>query len=239
MKEPRRLLDDDADFRTLLAAVRKDGPSAVQMDKALSTAADIARADPPSGLTSLFGRTSVKFGLGLAGVAILVGAFAVSSRRQTNDSSASHSSPVDAAPTVATAPLANTVTAPEAAVASVRVDDLPTAMPEPSGPVAHAAARPAPSPAKDTFAEELALTGAARTALGRGDVASCLAAVERYQQEFRSGVFAQEIDVIGIEALAKSGEHQRARTLAARFLSTNAKSPYANRVRSVLANPEN
>lgn len=238
MKEPRRLLDDDPDFRTLLDAVRKDGPSGAQMGRALSTAADVARAGAPSSLASLFGRTSVKFGLGLAGVAILVGAFAVSSSRQTNDPSASHSSPIEAAPATNTASLANTPSTPEAAVASVRVDDLPAAMPATSSAVARTTSR-APSPAKDTFAEELALTGAARTALGRGDVASCLAAVERYQHEFRSGVFAQEIDVIGIEALAKSGEHERARALATRFLSTNAKSPYANRVRSVLANPEN
>jgi hypothetical protein len=165
----------------------------------------------------------------------------VSSSRQTHDSTAAHpspASPIEALPATSTASTANTARASEAAVASVRVDDLPAATPEASNAMPRATSRGS-TPAKDTFAEELALTGAARTALGRGDVASCLAAVERYQHEFRSGVFAQEIDVIGIEALAKSGEHERARALATRFLSTNAKSPYANRVRSVLANPEN
>jgi hypothetical protein len=127
----------------------------------------------------------------------------------------------------------------------VRVDDLPSA------PVVHVApgvqarsqpkrAEPTPAEAqatgRGTFSEELALTSAARAALARGDVVSCLSAVDRYQRTFGSGVFAQEIDVIRIEALAKSGERERAHSSAQRFLDTNATSPYADRVRSVFEN---
>ena len=95
---------------------------------------------------------------------------------------------------------------------------------------------PAPgAPAgQGTFREELALVSAARTALETGDASACLRAVDRYDERFRAGIFAQEIEVLRIEALAASGDRTRARALAERFLAVNAKSPYADRVRSLI-----
>lgn len=92
----------------------------------------------------------------------------------------------------------------------------------------------APGMARTTFAEELALVGAARSALERGDVPSCVRAVDRYQERFGSGTFAHEIEVIRIEALFASGERTRARAAAEQFVRANANSPYVDRVRSLL-----
>ncbi|AKV00100.1 hypothetical protein AKJ09_06763 [Labilithrix luteola] len=88
---------------------------------------------------------------------------------------------------------------------------------------------------RTTFSEELALVSVARSALEGGDFASCMRAVDRYDEKFRSGLFAHEIEVIRIEALATSGERERAAVLAERFLAANASSPYADLVRSFLA----
>src|SRR5262249_17856497 len=52
--------------------------------------------------------------------------------------------------------------------------------------------------AQPTFAEEVALASEARAALESGDISSCLRAVTRHDERFRTGVFAQEIDVIRI-----------------------------------------
>jgi len=87
---------------------------------------------------------------------------------------------------------------------------------------------------QSTFVEELSLVKSARAALARRDIDGCLRDVDRYDRTFAAGVFAEEIAVIRIEALARSGGHAQARTLAERFLSGHDSSPYASRVRSVL-----
>jgi len=85
-----------------------------------------------------------------------------------------------------------------------------------------------------TFDEELALVSAARSALKRGDARSCMRAVDDYRARFGAGTFAQEIEAIRIEALFRAGERARARAAAEQFLASNAASPYADRVRSLL-----
>ncbi|OJY16207.1 MAG: hypothetical protein BGO98_40180 [Myxococcales bacterium 68-20] len=108
-----------------------------------------------------------------------------------------------------------------------------------SRPSSIAAKRPSPSgstsaPSKSSFREELALVEAARTHLDNGDGASCLSVIGRYERQFRGGVFAQEMELIQIEALARVGEPERARSLAQRFLASQPDSPYAERARLVL-----
>jgi outer membrane protein assembly factor BamD (BamD/ComL family) len=92
----------------------------------------------------------------------------------------------------------------------------------------------APGGDRGTFRDELALVSTARTSLEAGDVATCVNALERYDERFRAGIFAQEIEVLHIEALAASGARAHARTRAEKFLALNATSPYAERVRSVV-----
>ena len=86
---------------------------------------------------------------------------------------------------------------------------------------------------RSTFDEELGLLSAARAGLAANDIPASLRAVERYQTRFPSGLFAEEIEVIRIEALSNSGERARAFALAERFLADNPSSAYAARVRSL------
>ena len=51
---------------------------------------------------------------------------------------------------------------------------------------------------------------------------------------FAAGTFTQEIDVLRIEGLVLARDHARARAAADQFLSANERSPYADRVRSII-----
>jgi hypothetical protein len=257
MKGPRRLIHDDPGFGRLVDAMRKDGPSEGQMSKALSVATEIASLPPSRGTTSWLGRTALHLGLTVVVIAGLLAAVVVSTTGYEGRATAS------AAPSLSISAASIVTSAIEPPIASVRVDDLPSAPVAPAPEVAVQASsrtksvEPGDAPARGggpacppdgaaapgspcrntgrrgTFAEELALTSEARAALERGDIASCLKAVDRYQRSFRGGIFAQEIDVIRIEALAKSGARERAHSSAEQFLRANATSPYADRVRSV------
>jgi outer membrane protein assembly factor BamD (BamD/ComL family) len=57
--------------------------------------------------------------------------------------------------------------------------------------------------------------------------------VTRYERRFPAGVFAEEIYVIRIDALAMGGERTRARALAERFLTAHPTSAYVARVHSI------
>lgn len=132
------------------------------------------------------------------------------------------------------------------AVTTISVNDLAAAPPDPvavgtrrsaakalaSGAALPRLDRAEPStPSRTTFAEELALVSAARSAIEHGDAPSCMRAVGEYQERFRSGIFAHEIEVLRIEALFASGERERARTSAEQLLAAHPKSPYAERIR--------
>ncbi|MDB5216106.1 MAG: hypothetical protein JWO86_4033 [Myxococcaceae bacterium] len=240
MKGPRRLLHEDPGFARLIDAVRRDAPSEAQMSKALSLASTVAALPGSGSFASWLGRASTKIGFTiLVGVGAILASLAASS--VTDDQATAPSAAPLPSLTVALVQPASVNAPSEAAVASVRVDDLPSApvvqvAPAVQAPAHAKRAEPTPADAGSTFSAELALTSEARAALERGDVLACLSAVDRYQRTFRSGVFAQEIDVIHIEALAKSGERERAHASAERFLATNPTSPYADRVRSVLEN---
>ncbi len=90
------------------------------------------------------------------------------------------------------------------------------------------------APAASTFHEELALIESARSALSRGDGQTALATLDRYDARFHSGALFSEAAITRIEALASLGRTDAARAAAQRFLTRDAASPYAARVRSVL-----
>ncbi len=99
-----------------------------------------------------------------------------------------------AAPTPSTAPAVTQDVAPAA-----------PAKPLPSS-------RPGPG-----LAEEQALLDAARVALGRRDGASALAACQRHERRFASGVLEEEREAIAIQALVVLGRVDEARARAGRF----------------------
>ena len=239
--EPTRLIHEDPGFAHLVAASEEDGPSPARVDEAVSLARRMASASRP--------RLWRWLGSGTAIVgASMMGLFAASSIFSGGGTAknAEGMAPLVASPSSPIAP----IVAP-AAEPSGMVEGVVLSAPEPPSPaVASASAirtvaprgRPATSKAsadraagaeRSTFDEELGLLSAARAGLAANDIPASLRAVERYQTRFPSGLFAEEIEVIRIEALADSGERARAHALAERFLAANPSSAYAARVRSL------
>lgn len=240
MKDPERLKSQGQDAARLIEAMRRERPSDDQMQRALSLANDVASM-PAASSVRWFARSSTWLGLSLAGT-VLVGVVATSGSWFSREPKANRPT----TPSSVTAPVDRAETRPALVVhempaeATVRVDDLPSAPPpnqaRKAAPAKTAAAEaPAPASVSTTnFDDELALASSARSALGKGDPAACLDAVSQYRTKFPNGVFAQEVAVIRIEALAASGSNDLARTEAERFLASNQASPYAGRVRTVL-----
>jgi hypothetical protein len=95
---------------------------------------------------------------------------------------------------------------------------------------------PAPQkPANDAIAE-LALLEQAHRALA-GAPAKALAAVETHARRFPTSQYAQERELIAIEALLASKQVERARVRGARFLALYPRSSHGRKVRSLIASP--
>jgi len=102
--------------------------------------------------------------------------------------------------------------------------------------------RPAPAvSAKKTLSEETAVLDRAREKLDAGDPASALAILNAHDRDFKDGVLRPEATALRVAALAKSGDHAKARALGESFLATHPTGAAARRVRAVLeqlgANP--
>lgn len=229
---PKRLVDLDPGFARLVAASDVDRPKQGRIDDVLAQAS--AAAVSSRWIWSRWLTAGVA--VGLAGLTVL-GVGTMSSRSSTTIASS------ERAPETLVAPAPVAAEQPkEATVLTVSIDDLAAAPADrapvvPSKPRAAAAGASASGEAAhagDTFDEELALVSAARSSLEKGDSSATLRAVSTYQDRFRQGLFAQEIEVIRIEALAASGEQSRARAAAERFSAAHPKSPYADRVRSLI-----
>jgi hypothetical protein len=246
--EPKRLLDEDPEFARLVAASEEDVPSPARVDEAVALARRLVSASR--------WRTWRLLGSGgaLAG-ATMLGLLAV----MTSTSSGNGPKPPGrATPVLATPgptndvpPAAFSVEAPLAPAEAVAPSAQPapvasppnvvrsTETPRARAPVDVRSGKPADVDPKaahaesSTFDEELALLSAARSGLETKDIPASLRAVERYQTRFRSGLFAEEMEVIRIDALAASGERARAHVLAEQFLAANPRSTYAARVRSL------
>ncbi len=267
MEQPTRLVHEDAEFASLVAASKRQEPPAEHIEKALSLANQITARSRWTSWRWL--GTNFAIGLAVAGAT----AFGVVAGERALRSGAPITPPLAAAavapPHCAAEPCASerageaerapSTSEGETSIVTVSVDDLALV---PSPAVAVATRRPnanvaAPAPAdngalnlpekaqpsssdpdagvaRTTFVEELALVAAARSTLERGDIPSCMRAVERYQERFSAGTFADEIAVIRIEALFASGARPRARTAAEQFVAASPNSPYVDRVRSLI-----
>jgi hypothetical protein len=241
-KGPTRLIDQDPGFARLFAASENEEPSSDQLDKALSLATDAAATSRWS--LAWRGALTARLAMGIAatGIAIL-GIASMRDERSTRSNAIQMG--------MVPAPAESAVIAPprsEPAVTTLSVHDLapapppkvPSRAPAPGGNTrASSPEGPITGEARGSFSDELALVSAARAALETGNAPACLRTVERYDERFRSGIFAQEIEVLRIEALAASGETARATTRAERFLATSGRSPYADRVRSLIERTRN
>lgn len=82
--------------------------------------------------------------------------------------------------------------------------------------------------------EQVSLLDRARTALASGDTARSQRLVDEYASRFPDGAFAQEAEVLRIEALLKEGHGDGAASRGARFLADHPTSPHAARVRALV-----
>jgi hypothetical protein len=81
---------------------------------------------------------------------------------------------------------------------------------------------------------EVATLGAARAALGGNDAPTALRALDAYDRAFPLGVLSDEATVLRIEALAERSDPNAA-ILSQRFVAAHPASPYAERLRSIMA----
>lgn len=229
---PKRLVDLDPGFARLVAASDVDRPKQGRIDDVLTQAS--AAAVTSRWIWSRWLTAGVA--VGIAALTVL-GIGTMSSRSSTTVATS------ERPPETVVAPPPVALEQPkEATVMTVSVDDLvavpadraPLAPSKPRALAAGALASAEAARAASTFDEELALVSSARSSLEKGDSSATLRAVSTYQDRFREGLFAQEIEVIRIEALAASGEQSRARAAAERFSAAHPKSPYADRVRSLI-----
>lgn len=247
--DPQRLEDVDAEFARVVSSLRASGPSKDALVRTLGAVAAVPpapRAPAPRRWLRL---------VPWAGIGVMVATVSAVGYVRGNGHApvAEHAPSVLVAPQVDVPAPATQVERSVAEASTIRVDDLPSARPAaaPSAPSAPAkatvstksvvapaetSAAPATSVARaDGIRDELALVERARAQLSHGDSAEALRTLETHRTQFPSGMFVQEVAVMRIEALAASGNAEAARTEGARFLERHATSPYAERVRSVLA----
>jgi len=237
-----RLTDADPEFAKLVSALRSRGPSNEALARTLVAVDSAATGAPAARFAPRTGKVAVVLGAGVVAL-VLAGAAAYDWSRGPAGAPATTAKGA-AAPAREEAAPANVPTA------SVRVDDLPPApIPvepaSPPGPQTKAAGTPKPAasitrpapgsaPAGDDFRDELALVERVRKQLSSGDDEACLRSIDQYSRRFHDGAFVQEVEVMRVEALAASGDRERARAFGGKFLSEHPTSPYAGRVRSVL-----
>lgn len=225
MKDPRRLLDGDgtAFERTLLGA--------------------IAGERPPLHL-----HRKMRLGLGLAGVGttaktaaaslgpIALAAVVVGSVVAGGAALVRHEStpPAPAAPTKTVRAPAVVARASEPTAAASVTKGATETNPARIVPREPAARRTTDGLGTNSnIREEIRLLDEARSAVRGGAVEDALRVLANYEQRFPRGQFRQEMQVLRMEALNRTGEGERATALAKRFLAEHPKSPHRERVEKV------
>jgi len=122
------------------------------------------------------------------------------------------------APSVATSPVQSAVAIPQAAPPI----GLPTATPD----TAAVSARTAALSHSSQLREESLAVMSARQALRANQVATALQLLEQAQQRFKKGALQEERESLSIEALAKSGQRERASVRARAFIRQYPRSPH-------------
>lgn len=152
----------------------------------------------------------------------------------------------DTAPTATETTTMTTTTVTAAASGSTSVAPDPAAAPviasEEIAPIVGSAnaskppvGKPKGSAGSDTLAAEVAAIDGARNALRSGDAAGALRLLDAYGRDFPKGSLGLEAQVLRIEALDASGQKQKARALAERFLAAHPNSVLAPRLKAVLS----
>jgi hypothetical protein len=125
---------------------------------------------------------------------------------------------------------------PVAAVCALREAQPPVAAPRAEAPPQKL--RPvavAPTPAADPGEDEITMLRRAKSQLSASDPRGALATLDAHDRVFPHGVLVEEAEALRVSALATAGDAARARAAGARFLAAHPESPYAQRVRTVMA----
>jgi hypothetical protein len=242
-RDPVRWGDPDSDAPgELAAAIRKlrTGRGSAQQVEALGR-----RLAPQLGTPVVAGGVAaVSPWIKAAGALLLsaaIGFYALTRMAQTE--------PTAAAPPPAKPATAAEDTSPAPAIATpTPVPGTPSAQPVPEPvlqqqPRPRAASKPRATPATDTTANapapspvperELVLLQRSQSALDR-DPSAALSLAEQHARDYPHGVFAQEREILAIEALLKLKQRPAALTRAEQFLRHHPESPHSTRVRALL-----
>ena len=234
MSDPTRLTDEaggDQLETSLLQLARHEGPSAEGRRKILAgiaAASVTSAATQGAKATSTTGKgmTATKWGV-LAVAAVAIPA-AILLRHAAEPAP---SKPVPSALKAPASEVRATPVAPPADAegpAPVALEDLPAL---PSPPPASAATKQP----QGSLADEVAQLQKAKLALKGGSPSQALAELGTYAQRFPRPMLGAEATVLRIEALSQNGDAARAKSLAEGFLAKNPNSPYAARLRSLIA----
>ena len=230
MDDPQRLLDGTATAleRTLLQELRSyRGPKEMR-DHTLAALGVTGSAGLATGVTLawLWGKiwgTKLLLTVSVASVLLGVPAGYLILRR-----GATPPAP-PAPPTVAALPPVQPLQAPAPATAPT-VLDTPAS---PTPPTVARVLRRGVTTSADLHAELEALD-TVRTNLAGGDFFRSLSLLEAYFQNFHRGRLHLEAEVLRIDALARVGQAEAARSYAKEFLRHNPKSVHAARLQSII-----
>lgn len=234
MKAPRRLVEENELFAKLVSEYQRTAPPPEAMHAMVDAVESAKEPLTPTSTRSigLFAKLHPWALLAVVSAVGLVSTTFVTLGRP------SHSAPSTAARTLTPTDPDMAITAvpsPEpmpSLVPSVAIGDLPNS-PEPRANIT----TPAPV-AKPSLRREIELIAKAREALTKGDSAACLETLATHDREFPRGKFMPEARVMRIDATMASGNRRAARDLARAFLADTPDSPYATRLRSLLASTE-
>jgi hypothetical protein len=238
MNDPERIIHGHSgDLATaLMRSVRRDAPSPHARAAALSAIGIGAAALPAAtsaaaaagkaiGVTALGVVKSIAIGAGTAVVVLGV------AHRMSNPPPPPPALVEPAAKVaVAAPPVRPLPPAPPTMVVTEPVVVQPTA-------VKAAPAQPAAEPlrAESSLADEVAALDEARAAARGHDAVGALALLDAYQRDFPAGVLAVEASVLRVEALAQSGQTDRALALGRALLQRSPSGPHADRIRSIVS----
>jgi len=131
----------------------------------------------------------------------------------------------------------------ETSVSPVAAPGESSALPVASAPPSAASTAPPPSrgalasarPKADALPDEAALLRDAREALRDGDPARALTLLDQHAKRFPDGTFAQERDVMRVDALMAEGKTGEAKDAARAFLARHPESAHRPRLEALLS----
>jgi hypothetical protein len=226
--DPERLGGDCSKFEAeLLAAGRADS---MPERSGLAILAGLGLASPVAASSAIVAGSKLAFmkgvfivaGIGATGALAVWGGSTLLQDRTPVAVSATRAV-VPAAPVAAPAPEATPIETLLETEAPVVVED-PAPAPRAAAVVSKV----------DTLPLELEAIDSARRALASGNAALASRLLDRYQARFPKPRLRAEATVLRVETLVARGDRSAATRLGKAFLSSNPKSPYARRVRSLI-----